>query len=224
MNIYVTSAIAGLKEKLNGYVALLNYRYTNLCVKAELGALLPVTVTADKEYNLEEVAQVVLPTEYQLDVYPKVNDYLQPIIEGIFEVHPEFKLEIRQVEQSRNPLDKHLLYTMPEVNDERYNLLTNTAKVFYEECNLEIDKECALHTAALPELAGKLSVEDIDEIKQVLEHTINEYHDKTKELNQEKLIEIEEAYQRYLAANEGNELAKDEIDFTKCMRIGQMEE
>ena len=39
-------------------------------------------------------------------------------------------------------------------------------------------------TAALPELAGKLSVEDIDEIKQVLEHTINEYHDKTKELNQ----------------------------------------
>ena len=79
-------------------------------------------------------------------------------------------------------------------------------------------------TAALPELAGKLSVEDIDEIKQVLEHTINEYHDKTKELNQEKLIEIEEAYQRYLAANEGNELAKDEIDFTKCMRIGQMEE
>lgn len=99
MNIYVTSAIAGLKEKLNGYVALLNYRYTNLCVKAELGALLPVTVIADKEYNLEDVAVVFTPTEYQFDIHPKLRDYLQPIIDGIFDVHPEFKLEIQQVEK-----------------------------------------------------------------------------------------------------------------------------
>ena len=52
MNIYVASAIAGLKEKLNAYVSLMNYRFINLCVKAEVGSLLPVTVTADKEYNL----------------------------------------------------------------------------------------------------------------------------------------------------------------------------
>ena len=132
-----------------------------------------------------------------------------------------FKLEIQQVEYSDDPKDKHLLYTMPEVNKDRYDLLTNTAKVFYEECNLEIDKECALHTASLPELAGKMPVEDIDEIKDVLEHTINEYHDKTKELYQEKLIEIEEAYQRYLASTEGDSLSNDGIDFRKCMRLGQ---
>ena len=43
-------------------------------------------------------------------------------------------------------------------------------------------------------------------------------------MKQEKLIEIEEAYQRYLAANEGKNLAEGEIDFTKCMRLGQVEE
>lgn len=224
MNIYVISAIAGLKEKLNAYVALLNYRFINLCVKAEVGSLLPVTVVADKEYNIEDVAQVTTPDDYQLDVYPKMIDYLQPIIEGIFDVHPEFKMEIQKVEYSEDPKDRHLLYTMPEVNKDRYDLLTNTAKVFYEECNLEIDKECALHTAGIPELAGKMPIENIEEIEEVLEHTIKEYHDKSKELYQEKLIEIEEAYQRYLANEEGNDWSDDEIDFTKCMRLGQVEE
>ena len=223
MNIYVTSAIAGLKEKLNAYVALLNYRFINLCVKADVASLLAVTVTADKDYNIEDVAQIATPDEYQLDVYPKMNDYLQPVIDGIFDVHPEFKLEIQKVEYSEDEKDRHLLYTMPEVNKERYDVLKDMAKVFYEECNLEIDKECALHTAALPELADKMSVEDVDEIKEVLEYTINEYHDKTKELYQEKLIEIEEAYQRYLANEEGNEWSNNEIDFTKCMRLGQTE-
>ena len=224
MNIYVTSAIAGLKEKLNGYVALLNYRYTNLCVKAELGALLPVTVIADKEYNLEDVAVVFTPTKYQFDIHPKLRDYLQPIIDGIFDVHPEFKLEIQQVEKSDDQRDKHLLYTMPEVDNDRHDLLENLTKVFYEECDADIDKELALHTGGLPELAGKMSVEDIDEIKDELFNIRDEYHDKTKELKQEKLIETEEAYQRYLAANEGKNLAEGEIDFTKCMRLGQVEE
>ena len=223
MNIYVASAIAGLKEKLNAYVSLMNYRFINLCVKAEVGSLLPVTVITDKECNLEDVAQIATPDEYHLDVYPTMSDYLQPIIDGIFDVHPEFKMEIQQVEYSDDKRDKHLLYTMPEVNNERYDLLTSTAKGFYEECNLEIDKECALHTASLPELAGKMPIEDINEIKDVLDHTINEYHDKTKELYQEKLIEIEEAYQRYLANQKGESLSDGEIDFTKCMRIDQTE-
>jgi len=207
MNIYVTSAINGLKDKLAGYVALLKYRYTNLCVKAELGSLLPVTVTAEKEYNLEDVAQIATPNDYQLDIYPKLRDYLQPVIDGIFDVHPEFKLEIKQIEKSDDPRDKHLLYTMPAVDKERHDLLVNLTKVFYEECNAEIDKQLALHTAGLPELTGKMSVEDIEEIKDELSNINEEFHDKTKELKQGKLIEIEEAYQRYSG---GDDVAFDD--------------
>ena len=133
MNIYVASAIAGLKEKLNAYVSLLNYRFINLCVKADVASLLAVTVTADKEYNIEDAAQIATPDDYKLDVYPKMIDYQQPIIDGIFEIHPEFKLEIQQVEYSDDPRDKHLLYTMPEVNKDRYDLLNNTAKVILKD-------------------------------------------------------------------------------------------
>lgn len=224
MNIYVTSAINGLKEKLNGYVALLKYRYTNLCVKAELASLLPVTVTADKAYNLEDVAQVALPDDYRLAIYPKLPDYLQPIIEGIADAHPEFKLEIVQQRNSNDPREKHLLYTMPEVDKDRHDLLEKLTKTFYEECNAEMDKQLGLHTAGLPELAGKMEAEDIEEIKDALRDADNEYHAKAKELKQEKLIEIEEAYMRYVAANEGQELAEGEIDFTKGMRLGLTEE
>lgn len=214
MNIYVTSAINGLKEKLNGYVVLLKYRYTNLCVKAELGSLLPATVIADKEYNLEDVAQVAIPNDYQLAIYPKLRDYLQSIIDGIFDVHPEFKLEIKQIEKSDDPRDKHLLYTMPEVDKERHDLLVNLTKVFYEECNAEIDKQLAMHTAGLPELTGKMSVEDIEEIKDELSSINEEFHDKTKELKQGKIIEIEEAYQRYLGGDDDqyNESEDDDDD------------
>jgi hypothetical protein len=214
MNIYVTSAINGLKEKLTGYVTLLKYRYSNLCVKAELGSLLPATVTADKEYNLEDVAQIYMLNDYQMDIYPKLRDYLQPVIDGIFDVHPEFKLEIKQIENSNDPRDKHLLYTMPAVDKERHDLLANLTKVFYEECNAEIDKQLALHTAGLSELAGKMSVEDIDEIKDELSSISEEFHDKTKKLKQEKLIEIEEAYQRYLGGDDKKyeELEDDDDD------------
>ena len=107
-------------------------------------------------------------------------------------------MEILQIESSDDKRDKHLLYTMPDVDKERYDLLNNMAKVFRDECNVDIDKECALHTASLPELTGKLTPEDIDEIKEVLEHTIGEFHDKTQELYEAKIGQIEEAYMRYL--------------------------
>ena len=55
MNLYITAAVKELKEKLNAYLSLLTYRYANLCVKAELGALLPVShcmwVAESKEWK-----------------------------------------------------------------------------------------------------------------------------------------------------------------------------
>ena len=69
MNLYVTAAVKELKEKLNAYLSLLSYRYANLCVKAELGALLPVTVVAEREYNLEDVAKVATPDDFRFEIY-----------------------------------------------------------------------------------------------------------------------------------------------------------
>ena len=223
MNIYVTSAIAGLKEKLNGYVALLNYRYTNLCVKAELGALLPVTVIADKEYNLEDVAVIFTPTEYQFDIHPKLRDYLQPIIDGIFDVHPEFKLEIQQVEKSDDQRDKHLLYTMPEVNKDRRDLLNNTVKTFYDECKAHLEECNTKYEAKFVEILSEQPSE-FEAAKDAVSDIYNDSKKQAEKLYAAKLEEIEKGYKRYLEQEEKKQSEESQkFDFTKGMPLNYEE-
>ena len=217
MNIYITAAVKELKEKLNAYLSLLSYRYANLCVKAELGALLPVTVAAERDYNLEDVAKLTTPDDFHFEIYPNVPDHLQYIIEGILDVHPEFKMEL--VREDYGNHNQHIVYTMPEVDKDRRKLLTDTAKVFYEECKAEIEKECAVYLAELPELEGKLSVEDLTEVTRVLKRSREESLETSQDIYQKKLAEIDEAYQRYLTNHENDSLTDINYDVTRSMRL-----
>ena len=71
------------KGKMNGYVALLAFRYSNLCVKADVMALLPVTVTIGGENtNIEQVADVAVAKENVLAVVPKDPAHLYAIGQG----------------------------------------------------------------------------------------------------------------------------------------------
>ena len=58
--------IGEMESKLGGYAGLLNYRFMNLCVKAEPAALLPVVVISNdgEVLNLEKVARTRLATKY----------------------------------------------------------------------------------------------------------------------------------------------------------------
>ena len=195
----------------------MSYRYANLCVKAELGALLPVTVAAERDYNLEDVAKLTTPDDFHFEIYPNVPDHLQYIIEGILDVHPEFKMEL--VREDYGNHNQHIVYTMPEVDKDRRKLLTDTAKVFYEECKAEIEKECAVYLAELPELEGKLSVEDFTEVTRVLKRSREETLQNCDELYQKKLAEIDDAYQNYLANHAEDDQALGGFDVTKSMRL-----
>jgi ribosome recycling factor len=216
MNLYVTAAVKELKEKLNAYLSLLSYRYANLCVKAELGALLPVTVVAEREYNLEDVAKVATPDDFRFEIYPDLPDHLQAIIAAVLDVHPEFKMEL--VKEDYGNRNQHIVYTMPEVDKDRRKLLNDTAKVFYEECKVEIDTACGGYLAEVPSLEGKLSVEDVTEVTRVLKRSREESLQTCQDLYQKKLAEIDEAYQRYQASHaDGGQ--SNGIDVTSSMRL-----
>lgn len=217
MNLYITAAVKELKEKLNAYLSLLSYRYANLCVKAELGALLPVTVMAERDYNLEDVAKVATPDDFRFEIYPNVPDHLQAIIAAILEVHPEFKMEL--VREDYGNHNQHIVYTMPEVDKDRRKLLNDTAKVFYEECKAEIDAACAVYMTELPELEGRLSVEDFTEVTRVLKRTREETLQTCDELYQKKLGEIDEAYQHYLTDHAGDDQGHAGFDVTSSMKL-----
>ena len=217
MNIYITAAVKELKEKLNAYLSLLSYRYANLCVKAELGALLPVTVMAERDYNLEDVAKVATPDDFRFEIYPNVPDHLQAIIAAILEVHPEFKMEL--VREDYGNHNQHIVYTMPEVDKDRRKLLNDTAKVFYEECKAEIDAACADYMTELPELEGRLSVEDFTEVTRVLKRTREETLQTCDELYQKKLGEIDEAHQHYLTDHADDDQGHAGFDVTSSMKL-----
>ena len=53
----IFNELSKLSESQKGYVGALNYRYLNLCIKAEEASLLPVQVVVENEVrNLEDVA------------------------------------------------------------------------------------------------------------------------------------------------------------------------
>ncbi len=217
MNIYISGQIAELKDKLNAYVTLLSYRFSNLCVKAELGALMPVTVITEEGHNLEDVAKIAIPQEDQFEIYPNLNHYTQQIIDGIFEVHPEFKLEMKQDEGNNDPKAKHLLYTMPDVDDNRRKLLKETANIFHKECLANIEATYAHFADMFADIYDRMSNEEVQELKEVLSHIRNEYKEKVEKQYMDKIDEIDEAYDRYSDMKE--DIESSSIDFSRNIRL-----
>ena len=214
MNNYITFELTDLAKRMKGYNMLFNYRMTNLCVKAEPTALMPVTVVVSgTEYNLEEVANIMRPDDFTFDVYPKNPNNLQDIINGIFDVHPEFKMELKtdKAENEGGEDKHHVLYTMPPVDKNRRKLLNETTKTFHKECQVNLDVAYAELQARLVEPYTKMSPSDIDEARKAFKKVYDTARDECDKMLQMKLNEIEEGFQRYLA-EDNDRYDKPEVD------------
>ncbi|MBE6258708.1 MAG: ribosome recycling factor [Prevotella sp.] len=201
MNNYISFETIDFAKKLKGYNMLFNYRMSNLCVKAEPTALMPVTVfVAGTEYNLEEVANILKPDDFSFDVYPKNQNNLQDIISGIFDVHPEFKMELKtdKAENEGGADTQHVFYTMPPVDKDRRKLLNETTKTFHKECKVNLDVTYADLQARLVEPYTQMSPQDVDEARKGFKKVYDDARDECDKMLQLKLNEIEEGYQRYL--------------------------
>lgn len=223
MNNYIISEIEKAQKKMSGYIGLLNFRYMNLCVKAEIASLLPVTVFVDgQETNIEEVANVNMPNEFQLGVYPKEPEQLSDIIAGIYEAHPEFKMEKKSAGDPDDESSQYVLYTMPEVDKDRRDLLMNAVKSLYDECRARLKAIYTEYQKMFAEVLVKASPKEADEAKKALDGLNDKCHDMVIDILNKKQDEIEEAYQRYLSQQE--EKQNSEVDYTKGIRMQQEEE
>ena len=224
MNNYVISEIDSAQKKMGAYVALLNYRYMNLCVKAELGALMPVTVFVGNEpHNIEEVANINSPDEYQFGIYPINENNLQDIIHGIYEAHPEFKMELKNNDgnDGGSPAP-YLLYTMPDVDKNRHDFLENAIKGLHEECCTRLDAIRLEYKVRLVENLQKISQADTDEALKALDDVHRQSLEMADGQLYQKQTEIDEALSRY----ELKSLQQDDdpdFDYTKGMRMYQPE-
>ena len=136
----IINQLGQLSEQLKGYVGALNYRYLNLCVKAEEVSLLPIQVPIEDELkNLEDVAYAGKRTgdDYSLYIVPKIQDDMRDIQQAVMKFHPEFIQEVQKEkvnagEDGGEQEVQLLRLKMPEVNDDRYDVLKQGANTFYD--------------------------------------------------------------------------------------------
>ena len=200
MRTALISEVNDVKGRMGGYFALMNYKFCNLCTKAEPASLLPVDIYIDAtRMDMEQVAIVGSPREDQLSVIPKDEHYLDPIVRGVFDAHPEFKLEIKYMsEDLKREDERYLLYTMPEVNKDRRDLLANAVKSLYDETSARIKVVFTKDKMNLIQGVQGLPVEEIDELENALDEAYNQSKEMVDQAYELKRKEIEDAYERYL--------------------------
>ena len=167
------------------------------------------------------MANVYSPDEFQFSVYPKNENNQQDIIQGIYEAHPEFKMELKT-----SGGGSYILYTMPEVDENRHDFLQNAIKGLHEECGARLEAIRVEFKESLLENLTKVGVSK-DETDEALQ-AIDELHERTQKMadNQleQKQTEIDEAYQRYLEEKENQKLGDaNNFDYSQGMRLGQDE-
>ena len=203
MDNYIIAEINEFSQKENGYLALFCVRLGNFCVKADPQAMLSATIHLESaEYNFEDVADATRPNDYTFDVTPKNENNLSAIIQGVAEVHPEFKVSVKIKEYDEGFEERHIIYTMPEVNKERRDLLNEVCKTFHKECVAKLDWAYGKRLADTAQLLARLSVQEADNVKKVFEKTYHDAKENAEKLLNAKLQEVEEGYQRYLAGKD----------------------
>ena len=224
----IISKYNNLSEKLTGYVAMMNYRFLNLCVKAEEVALLPCDVTIEGEtVNFEEAAKAAKKNDYQFMVFPIYEEDLVAVGKSITEVHPEFKQEIEELsvesyDEQGKPQEqqvKYILITMPDVDDNRYDALNNAAKVIYEECKAQMEAANSKSEADLAPLIVGESEEDIDKLKKAIDKLNNEKNELRDQLYNEKKQEIKDAYKRWLSSYAKAEVENLEMEDSRGANV-----
>ncbi len=228
-----------LGEALSNFNAVFAYRIMNLCVKAEEVALLPVKVVVEGELqNLEQCSSINKKNDYTFVIIPKFDEDIQQIGFGIAKVHPEFKqkvettiVDVTQPDGStKQTVAPYIVVTMPEVDDDRYDLLKEGVKLSYDECKARMEAVNAKADVNFAELCVGEDEENIEMIKQEREKLNDQWYGQRDKLYNEKLQEIEDAHNKWLAEkSEADQRQQEEEaargdEVTYSMRMGQEEE
>ena len=221
MEFYFKIQLNATEKKMASYMTLLSFRYVNLCVKAEAASLIPVNVNIfGEDKNIEDAAEVAIMDDYHLAVIPKTDEYLKPTMEGVFNVHPEFKLSMKTMKLGAEER-QYLEYEMPEVDKNRYDFLNEAVKSLYDEAKLKIDQVYTEEQAGYAQLLSQ-KPEDLDEVNKELDRMHDETLRNILGSRDDKLQEIENGYLRYLSQRSQHEGPETNggYDVTQSMTMG----
>ena len=169
-----------LGDALSTLNAQFAYRLMNLCVKAEPVSLLSIEAMI-----------------YDGDI--------PALAQAIFKDHPEFKQEFKTMqvdvstEEGKSDMqDVHYInVTMPEVDDNRYDVLKNGVKGAYDENKAQMEAVSAKYDAKLAELSAGESDEDVKKLKAARDKQTKTWYDQRDAIYNDKLKQIEDAHVKW---------------------------
>ena len=197
-----------MSDSLSTLNAQLAYRLMNLCVKSEPVSLLPILVNIEGELQkLEECAHISKDDDYTFKVFANYSSDIPAVAQGIFKVHPEFKQEMFNEEvdyinedgEERTDKVPYILLTMPEVNDERYDVLKDGVKVVYDDTKVKMENVIANADVKMAELMTGESEADIEKLKKARDKQVKTWTEQRDKIYNEKIQEIEKGHKKWQA-------------------------
>ena len=196
-----------MSDSLSTLNAQFAYRLMNLCVKSEPVSLLPILINIEGEQQkIEECAHVSKDDDYTFRVFANYSSDIPAVAQGIFKTHPEFKQELFEEEveyideDGEERVDKvpYILLTMPEVDDERYDVLKDGVKAIYEDTKVKMENVIANADVKMAELMAGESEADIEKVKKNRGKQGKTWTEQRDKVYNKKLQEIEEAHSKWL--------------------------
>ena len=195
-----------LGDALSTLNAQFAYRLMNLCVKAEPVSLLSIEAMIEgKSQKLEECAQIGQEDDYSFQIFPNYDGDIPALAKAILMDHPEFKQEMKTMqvdistEEGKSDMqDVHyILVTMPDVDDNRYDVLKNGVNGFYEENKAQMEAVSAKHDAKIATLLDGESAEDVKKVKEARDKQTKTWYEQRDTIYNDKVKEIEEAHVKW---------------------------
>jgi len=216
MRRVIITEFSNLSEKLSNQCIIFSYRLQNLCIKAEPASLLSIQVNIDgQNKNIEECAAIGKGDDkYTFKIIPLFEEDLPQVALAIKRAHPEFKQDIEELQiddvdmasvmisESTEDARKvrnlpYILLTMPEVNDTRYDVLTEGLKLCYDECKAKIE---AIYNASKLKFDKEKLLEtkdDQDKLDGLVEKIKTKTDEQCEQIYNNKLQEIEAAFSKW---------------------------
>ena len=118
-------------------------------------------------------------------------------------------------EDGQEKTDKmnYILLTMPDVDDERYDVLKDGVKVIYEDTKVKMENVIANADVKMADLMKDESEADIEKVKKSRDKQVKTWTEQRDKIHTEKLQEIEEARYKWL-----NEEAERRLEILKNLK------
>jgi len=219
----VLNQLGELDRKSLGYIAELSYVYGNICVKADPVSLLDLEVEEEGyTYKIENLAHVIVHDKEgdddKMDIIPMNGDEdLKTLSEAVAVIHPEFIQSFEVIDTGNHgesgetggtgdgsddkfkDEQRHFMrLTMPPVNKNRKDLLTDGVNLAYENCNAKLEAINVYFEGSIAANIVGETEKDVESVKKMLEETKRKYAVMADQFKSDKLNEIDAAYRRHI--------------------------